>query len=580
MLYLFYSTWKYAKKDRWKLAVCYVLHIISFTGELIQPLSFGMAINAIQKNGANDIMSVLKWLGVYLVGFFIFQIFHHSARYFEITTALKNQQRFVNDMYKKIYNLPMKWHIDHHSGEIVNRIKVAGEALRDFGFSQHSYLENLFLSVGPIVLLMRLNWQIALISVVLTTINLVVVFKINRTIHPILDRQNDCFHAFSARITDFVCNIKTIITLGLGKQTGKDLDKKFNSYYDECMNEFWINQPRCFFIGFGAIATELIVVVYYIWSCRRLNIYLMAGNVVMIVTYFRQLEDALSGITSNFYEVLHRKAAVESVDMIIHSSLHNEVLEYKDGIIPWQDLSIKNLKFKFDNENYILDGIDIDFTKHSKTALVGLSGSGKSTLLNVLGGIYQPEYVEVLADEKNYSSLEAFAKSTVLVSQDPEIFENTINYNITFGLEADDAEIESAIDIAQMNEVLAKLPNGLNTDIREKGVNLSGGEKQRLALTRGLFFSKGKDILLLDEVTSSVDAINERLIMEKILQHYKECCVICTVHRLHILDMFDNVIVMDNGHIVQKGPFSKLIKEEGPFKTLWEKYQLETDSRY
>jgi len=131
-----------------------------------------------------------------------------------------------------------------------------------------------------------------------------------------------------------------------------------------------------------------------------------------------------------------------------------------------------------------------------------------------------------------------------------------------------------------MNEVLTKLPNGLNTDIREKGVNLSGGEKQRLALTRGLFFSKGKDILLLDEVTSSVDAINERLIMEKILQHYKECCVICTVHRLHILDMFDNIIVMDNGHIVQKGHFSKLIKEEGPFKTLWEKYQSETDSRY
>lgn len=129
--------------------------------------------------------------------------------------------------------------------------------------------------------------------------------------------------------------------------------------------------------------------------------------------------------------------------------------------------------------------------------------------------------------------------------------------------------------MACLDEVIARMPKGLETDIREKGVNLSGGEKQRLALARGLYFAQDKNIMLLDEITSSVDSINERVLMQNIFDNYKDRCIICTVHRLHLLDMFDNVLVMDKGRIVQEGDFSKLIGVEGPFKGLWQKYIMQ-----
>ena len=116
------------------------------------------------------------------------------------------------------------------------------------------------------------------------------------------------------------------------------------------------------------------------------------------------------------------------------------------------------------------------------------------------------------------------------------------------------------------------MPLGIKTDVREKGVNLSGGEKQRLALARGIFASQKSSIILMDEPTSSVDAHNEFNIYSNILKEYSDRCIISSVHKLHLLDLFDTVIVMDKGRIVQTGSFKKLKTQEGAFIKLWEKY--------
>jgi ABC-type multidrug transport system fused ATPase/permease subunit len=120
------------------------------------------------------------------------------------------------------------------------------------------------------------------------------------------------------------------------------------------------------------------------------------------------------------------------------------------------------------------------------------------------------------------------------------------------------------------------MPEGLNTDIREKGVNLSGGEKQRLALARGILAAKNSSILLLDEPTSSVDAHNELLIYEQIFRTFHDKCILSSIHRLHLLDLFDYVYVMGQGQIVQQGTFEELRRQPGLFAVLWKKYQRET----
>lgn len=501
MFYLFKNTWKYAGEDRYKLIICYVLHTISISGELLQPFAFGMAVNALQLNGIENLRPIIFWFGIYLAGFFIFQIFHHSGRYFEITTALKNQQRIVDTVYAKLCRLPMRWHADHHSGETVNRIKVAGEALKNFSFSQSDYLENTFLGIVPIIVLAKVNYKITFISLILITINMIIVFRMNRVIQSILNKINESSHAFSGRIADFVSNIKTVITLRLKEQTKKEINNKFDVYYKEQMREFRINQPRCFLIAFGAIITELIVIFFYIWSNRVSDNVFMIGNLVMLITYFKQMRDAIFELASSFYDTMHWKASIKSVDIILNGPYKHEVENSAIEVKSWHHMIIKDLEFRYGNDEFKFQNMNLELSNRSKIAIVGSSGSGKSTLLHLLAGLYEPDRVKLTIDDKEYGNFKRIADSIALISQDSEIFENTILNNITFGLEPDLVELEKAIKAARFGEVIECLPKGINTDIREKGVNLSGGQKQRLALARGLYFSRTKNILLLDEIT-------------------------------------------------------------------------------
>lgn len=579
MIFLFKSMWKHAGKDRWKLVVLYLLHLISICGELFQPYAFGMAVNCLQTYGLKAPNKALKWIGLYVAGFFIFQIFHHSGRWFEFNTALKNQQRLVDAVYMKLCNLPLKWHAEHHSGEVVNRIRIAGEGIRDFGYSQSSYLENIILTIGPVIILSTIDIRIALICITLLSINLLVISKMNKAIKPILDKKNESFHAFSARIADFAGNIQTIINLGLGKKTMRDLHQKYNDFYSENMNEFWINQPRCFIIAFGGIFTEITIILFYLWSCSNLGSQIMTGNLVMIVNYFRQLRDAFFAITSNFYETLHLISAIKSVDIINIASVQEKVDNRKnlvntnDGCsFNWKNISIKDLNFKYKDNDTALSNIKLNIQPHEKIAIVGSSGAGKSTLLNMLAGLYKPDNVQLILDEKEYHDFKKIQDISLFIPQDSEIFQNTIRWNINFELDTDEEKLNKVIKIACLDNVIARMPNRLDTDIRERGINLSGGEKQRLALARGLYFAQDKSILLLDEITSSIDSVNERTIMQNLFNNFKDRCIICSVHRLNLLDMFDRILVMDNGKIVQNGHFSNLVNNEGYFKVLWQKY--------
>lgn len=574
MFYLFKFTWIYADKDRWKLLVCYVLHAISLYGLLLQPYAFGMAINALQVYGITYLKPSILWLGLYLVGFVIFQIFYRWGKYFEISIGNRNQQRFINALYMKLCKLPIQWHVDHHSGVIVSRIKIASEALRDFGCNQSSYLKNAVLSVGPIFVLVGVNYSVTAVSLILIAVTLYIAFKLNRTIQGILVRETEDYHIFSGRLSDFIGNIRTVIALGLGIQTKVELNNKFESYYHQGMREISVNQVRTLIMDIGAIMIEFAAIILYIWSRRRSETAFLIGNLVMIITYLRQMRDAVFLVASSFYDTMSWKAALKSVNVIMDEASRDNTMQLKEAPLYWSSLFIKNLEFQYSRNQFRLLISELELTSNSKVAIVGTSGSGKSTFLYLLAGLYDPQRLEIYIDGSRYTDMSLFSNSTCLISQDIEIFENTIEYNITFGMESDEPELNRAIDCAGFREVVERLPNGIHTDIREKGVNLSGGEKQRLALARGLYFSKSKSMLLLDEITSSVDTVNERIIMKQILENYGGKCIICNIHKLHLLDMFDTILVMKDGQIIERGKLSELINSGGYFKVLWDEYQV------
>lgn len=200
------------------------------------------------------------------------------------------------------------------------------------------------------------------------------------------------------------------------------------------------------------------------------------------------------------------------------------------------------------------------------------SGSGKSTMASLLKWLYRADSGNLEIDGKNIKNLHTLSNITTLIPQDPEIFENTLLYNITFGIETDMINVEHAVKLARFDSVLGRLPRGLETNIKEKWINLSGGEKQRLALARGLFMGRNRDIIIMDEPTSSVDPVNEIAIYKNIFAEFPDKCIISALHKLHLLPLFDIIYVFRDGEVIESGTFKKLQKSWGMFTDLWKRY--------
>jgi ABC-type multidrug transport system fused ATPase/permease subunit len=165
--------------------------------------------------------------------------------------------------------------------------------------------------------------------------------------------------------------------------------------------------------------------------------------------------------------------------------------------------------------------------------------------------------------------IELISNFVTFFPQEPEIFENTIAYNISLGLPCSEKMMKEIIKAVHFSEVMEQLPNGLESNIVEKGVNLSGGQKQRLALARGVFAAQDSEIILLDEPTSSVDPMTETKIYKNLFERFGQQAIISSLHRLHLLPLFDYIYVMESGQIKAEGTLDFLLNNSEIFQKLW-----------
>jgi ABC-type multidrug transport system fused ATPase/permease subunit len=244
----------------------------------------------------------------------------------------------------------------------------------------------------------------------------------------------------------------------------------------------------------------------------------------------------------------------------------------------WQKLQIANLSFSYpglseDESESHLDNLSFELIRGKRYAFVGESGSGKTTLLKVIRDLYHPKSLELRVD--GHVVPEGFAgisRAIALVPQDPEIFATTIRENITLGADYGDELICECTDMASFTEVVEQLPKGLDSSTKEKGVNLSGGQRQRLALSRGLLACYDKDVVLLDEPTSSLDTSTEMQVYLNIFEGFQGKTIISSIHRLHLLPLFDQIFLFSKGRIVAQGNLKELLTSTPEFQILWQHY--------
>ena len=291
------------------------------------------------------------------------------------------------------------------------------------------------------------------------------------------------------------------------------------------------------------------------------------GDIVLYQSMFSQISGAVSALTNLVPQFATGLEALSSVSEIMHAK-DVEVNIGKAKIKEIKgEVEFKDVYYKYPNtEQYVVSGLNLKVKQGECIAVVGASGSGKSTIMNLIIGFLMPNSGDVLIDGKSIKdcNLSEYRHHISVVPQNSILFPGSIRENITYGLERyTEEELNKVVEMANLNEFISELPNGLDTDVGENGGKLSGGQKQRVTIARALI--RNPKILILDEATSALDNISEFHVQKAIASSIKGRTTFIVAHRLSTIRDADRIVVMEQGVAVEMGTYDELMEKKGKF---------------
>ncbi len=571
------TAWVFAKKEKKQYIIVYSLFILASGTFALFPLLYGWFINTLQKEGLNHLRYAWLYAAAYLLLKLIEWAFHGPARILERKLAFNLSRNFLQELYHQTLHLPVKWHQDHHSGSTINRIRKAYDALKEFFQNGFMYMYALSKFSFSFVAMIIFSPLFGAIGVMLGILTIWAIFKFDKPFIKALDETNEKEHIVSSTLFDSLSNIITVITLRLEKRMESSLLKKIADIFPPFMKNVKINEWKWFVADMLVGLVYAVTVVGYIYQHWEPGKVFMVGNLVALLGFVNQFTSVFHDVAWQYTQIVQFDTDVKTSRFITQAYKEHHLPDEVQALPPdWKRISISGLNFSHKDsyssseQTSSLHDISIILEKGKRIAFIGESGSGKSTLMAILRGLFAPQPGTIISvDDKTNVSINAISSSITLFPQEPEIFENTIEHNITLGLPFDEQQIMDVCRTAQFDEVVQHLPKKLQSNIQEKGVNLSGGQKQRLALARGILAAKSSDIVLLDEPTSSVDSKTENQIYEKLFEEFADKVVVSSLHRLYMLTHFDYIYVIQHGSIVDQGTFAKLRSGSLIFQELW-----------
>ncbi|MDB5477921.1 MAG: msbA 1 [Alphaproteobacteria bacterium] len=578
---LFSTIWRYLAGYRVPYTISLVLLVGSQVLGLATPFVLGKLIDHIQGGITTrpELNHGLLLAGLYFAITPCIWLLHGPARVIERQAGFIVHRNYLEATYGRVRQLPYTWHQNFHSGQLVDRIKRSAGGLEGFTASQFVYLRFLTDFLGPLTILLWFFPWAGVACILMGSVAFFIVSRFDKHLIPLYKTGAKLSHEEIGVFTDYLANIRTIITLRLGKITQQELIQRYMARKEPFWRELRLNETKWGAISHAAdffVAMLIMLILVWMYHGSALKI----GSIVMLIQYLTRFSSVFFNMGSMYQQMVQQAMSYRSALPIDEEFDRIQALPDFDvtesAPVEWHEIRFRDLNFSYKdkmNRPHALKNLNFELFRGEKVALVGPSGSGKSTLMTLLRGLYDAESVNLEIGGQNYDTLRVLREMTTLIPQDPEVFENTIRYNITFGVEHPEEEVAKACEIACFDTVLKGLALGMETDIREKGVNLSGGQRQRLALARGVFAIKESSIILLDEPTSSLDTATEGRVFDNLFQNFPNKTMVAAVHRLHLLPLFDRIIVLDQGQIIEQGNFSDLIKANGLLHDLWINYQ-------
>lgn len=576
-IHLIRAMWHYAP-DKKLFFLMFSFSIIARVIRVAEPYVFWKIINLIQLEGKEARTKIL-WLLIFFTSMTFFnRCFHGISRVREEKIKFQVAEACTTDLFHQVASLPMEWHTDNHSGKIIDKISKASTALKEFAGMNFMYTSTVIFALGSFVSLMLIRRPAALIITILSIITVIVVQKFDHKLIKLITEKNTKEHDVMSGLFDFLGNIKTVITLRFEHRALSTIRQRIRTIFPVFRQYAVLNERKRFTMDMLMAISVLIIIGIYLHHEFTTTWVVLIGTFTMLRQYIDKMRSAFESFTRQRNELMQMSTNYHTIDEITTTYAQLPQNTQKIMFDAHHPFHLQDLSFSYFNQwiqNQVLKNISLDLIPGQRIALVGSSGSGKSTLMMLLRGLYPVDKVTLTIDNEQFSTLEPLSHYASLIPQDPEIFEQTIRYNITMGLDVDDTVIMQMCDMARFTDILTTLPNGLDTDIKEKWVNLSGGQKQRLALARGLLMATESRLLLLDESTSSVDVHNEKLIYEQIFATSPEKCIVASIHKLHLLPLFDCIYVIDGGVIQEYGSFKMLLKDpKGHLSKLRAEYQV------
>ncbi|MFH1782085.1 MAG: ABC transporter transmembrane domain-containing protein [Candidatus Omnitrophota bacterium] len=537
-----------------------------------------LIVNIIDKMNTIPKVSLLNWL-IIIIGliFLIKEIFLFFQTYFMNKlgqTVLKDVRVTI---YKKLLELSNDFYSNKQTGELVSRVTF------DVGVIVNSITEGLTdLLLQPIQLAIYLGILIWIkvyfsISTILTLVTILIfplvaypVIKIGKKLRKISRSTQESMADINSLLFETIYGIGIVKSFSAEKYQIDKFDLYNTKYFKmllKSVKRMAIISPLGEFVGIFCVA-----VVLWLGGKEVIEGRLSGGAFIAFLAALLSLIKPFKRLSRLYAINLQAQAAITRVFSVLDRESSVKEKESSSELVEFKDkIKFKNIDFSYQEKDIVLKDIDIELRKGKILAIVGLSGAGKTTLVSLLPRFYDPSKGSILIDGKDLKefSILSLREHIGLVSQETILFNDTVRSNIAFGKpDSKEEDIMNAAKAANAHDFIMKMPEGYDTYIGDRGIRLSGGEKQRLAIARALF--KDPPILILDEATSQLDTESERLVQEAINRLMKDRTVFVIAHRLSTVEHADNIIVLENGKIVESGNHKELLDKKGLYSRLYD----------
>ena len=554
------------------------MFVINHTAILfLRPLVWATLMNTVQLHGISwESFPTLLWLLGATLALEIFGwALHGPARVIEMVNAFRIRANYRHYLLKGVLTMPLKWHTEHHSGHTIDRIEKGTTGLLQFSETFFEILYGVVQLIACYAMLSYFSPSAAFIVAGMVVLTGWITMCFDRILVAQYRTLNGIENDISERVFDSISNIGTIIILRVEKLVFETIMHKVREPLDLVRRNNKLNEWKWFCTSMCCTMMTILVLGTYFWQNIGDPKGVLVGSVYILIKYLDNLDDLFFKFTRMYGETVKRRARVENAEELTRDFTSES---FTNHVLPpdWEELSIQGLTFSYDGTNPQLDAVDLLVRRGERIAFVGATGSGKTTMLKVMRGLYTPQHLELSVDDVRINDgFDGICRAVALAPQNPELFALTILLNLTLGGDYDFDDVRRCTNMACITEVIEALPRGFNSSIKEKGVNLSGGQQQRLALARALLACLGpeKSIILLDEPTSSLDAVTEDRVYRNIFKGLKGKTIISSVHRLHLLPHFDRICYFEGGRIVATGTLEKLLATCSQFRSLWDTSQ-------